>query len=153
MPAIIQDTNVNSLWTGHVAATAALVSGITHYRLYCAQHGDQPKAYRFVSQYANPGGGALALGTISYGALGLQMPNRPFFLKLTSKMGLPDGQESELAAEPVLAVVPSAVSGWTLGQLVEQSMRPVIVVGFDPISGLYYPLNVVAEATGFKLKT
>ena len=42
MPAITQDANANSKWTGHLAATDPLISGVTHYRLYAANK-DEPK--------------------------------------------------------------------------------------------------------------
>ena len=154
MPVITQTANANAIWNGTVPADVP--ADIFGYRLYCAQSVDQKPAYRFVAQYVNPHAGVVTLGPLTYGALGLQTPTRGFFLKVTKVKGTAflSGQETELAAETTLIVAPALFLGWTLGQLLEQDMRPVIVVGLDPVTGMFYPLNVVADgATGFKLKT
>jgi hypothetical protein len=155
MPTITQTANANSIWNGTIPADA-VPAGIFGYRLYASQAANQIQAYRFVAQYVNPGVGTVTLGPLTYGALGLQTPNRPFHLKVTKVKGAAfnGGQESELQAEPTLDVAISPFLGWTLGQLLEQDMRPVILVGLDPITGLFHPLNVITDGgTGFKLKT
>lgn len=154
MATITQTANANSIWNGTVPFDAD--PAVTHIVLY-AGNVDQKPAYRRVLEIANSGPGPNALGGgsgISYARLFLQTPTRPFFLRATQKRGA-NGPEDDLvsAANPALAVTPSTIKGWTLGQLLEQDVRPVIVVGYDPISGLYYPLNVVTDGgNGFKLK-
>jgi hypothetical protein len=155
MPLITQTANANAIWNGTVPQDAAPV-GVFGYRLYASQAKNQVRAYRFVAQYVNTFVGPLVLGPLTYGGLGLQTPNRPFHLKVTKVFGsaFNGGKETELEAEPTLDVAISTFIGWTLGQLIEQDMRPVIVVGLDPLTGLYHPLNVITDGgTGFKLKT
>lgn len=155
MPTITQTANANSIWNGTIPADVA--ADIFGYRLYASQAlGQQIQSYRFVGQYLNPHAGTVTLGPLTYGALGLQTPNRPFSLRVTKVKGsaFNGGQESELMAEPALAVAVSAFMGWTLAQLLEQDGRPVILVGMDPATGMFYPLNVISDGgTGFKLKT
>jgi hypothetical protein len=156
MPTITQTANANAIWNGTVPADAA-PAGIFGYRLYCSQAlGQQIQSYRFVAQFLNPLVGTVPLGPLTYGALGLQTPTRPFSLKVTKVKGsaFNSGQESELMAEPTLTVAVSPFVGWTLAQLLEQDGRPVVLVGLDPITGMFYPLNVITDGgTGFKLKT
>lgn len=155
MPTITQTANANAIWNGTIPADVP--ADIFGYRLYCSQMlGQQIQSYRFVGQFLNPHAGTVTLGPLTYGALGLQTPNRPFSLRVTKVRGAAfnGGQESELMAEPPLTVAVSDFKGWTLGQLLEQDARPVIVVGLDPLTGMYYPLNVITDGgTGFKLKT
>lgn len=148
MPAITQTANDNSIWNGTVVATP----GIGNFRVYAAQGSDHPTSYRYVKDIANPGdGNPLVLGPITYGKLFLISPHRKFWVKVTTIL---NGRESDIANELALPVVPSPVIGWTLGQLQEMTIRPTMLVGFDPASGMFYPLNVVPDLAlgGFKLK-
>lgn len=155
MATITQTANTDSVWNGTVLFNAD--PAVTHIVLYAANV-DQKPAYRRVLEIANAGPGPNALGGasgISYARLFLQTPTRTFYLRATQKRGA-NGPEDDLvsAANPVLAVTPSAIKGWTLSQLLEQGLRPTIVVGYDPVTGLYFPLNVVSDAgNGYKLKT
>jgi hypothetical protein len=154
MPTITQTANANSAWNGTVPFDAD--PAVTHIVLYAANV-DQAAAYRRVIQIVNagPGPNAFFAAPSPYARLFLQTPLRPFFLRAVRRKGA-SGQEDDLVStlNPVLTVAPSAFLGWTLGQLMEQDMRPVIIVGLDPLTGMYHPLNVIADgATGFKLKT
>ena len=77
MPIITQTANANSVWGGTIPADA-LTTGITKYRLYCAQSVDQLHNYRLVKEYANPGAGNVTLGPLRYGDLHLITPTRKF---------------------------------------------------------------------------
>lgn len=152
MATITQTLNADARWSGTIPADA-LATGITAYRLYCAQNADQPSAYRLVEAKTNPGTGTITFGPYTYAGLYLNTPTRKFFLRVTAMRG---SQEDDLvgAANPVLSVTPSDIKGWTLEQLLEQDIRPAILVGYDPINKLFYPLNVVSDGgTGYKLKT
>lgn len=152
MATITQTANLNAVWDGTIPADA-LSTGITSYVLYCSQNADTLAAYRRVKEYANPGVGTVTLGPLTYPRLFLNTPTRTFYLRVTAKKG---AQEVDLisAANPALTVVPTEVLGWTLGQLLEQDLRPSILVGYDPVNKLYYPVNVVASGsgTGYKLE-
>lgn len=90
-------------------------------------------------------------GPYAYGDMHLITPNRPFYVKIVAVRGNVDDLQKEPTFGPV---TPSQFLGWTLAQLLEQDVRPVIVVGLDPITGLFYPLNVITDGgSGFKLKT
>lgn len=153
MTTITQTANANSVWNGTIP-TDALATGITSYVLYCAQNADTQKAFRRVKEYANPGVGTITLGPLTYPRLFLDVPTRAFYLRVTAKRG---AQEEDLvsSANPVLAVVASEVKGWTIEQLMAQEMRPAVIVGYDPINKLFYPVNVVASGsgTGYMLET
>jgi hypothetical protein len=222
MPAIITDTNVNSIWTGHVAGSSDPT--ITKFKLYQAP-ADLIASYQLVAEIANgivadenlgagdgmrtafqtvattiipaslvlhvgtiggvqlilttdytvTSGGAITLtaggvtklgnadlhgtystpqtfGPLSYSrGLFVVAPTRPFFLKCTQ---VQNGKETELAAEASVKITPTVIQGWSLGDLMAQGMRPTLVVGYDPVSNMYYPLNVVPDVAngGFKLK-
>jgi hypothetical protein len=154
MPTITQTANANGAWNGTVPFDAD--TAVTHIVLYAANI-DQASAYRRVTQIVNagPGPNAFFAAPAPYARLFLQTPARPFFLRATRRKGA-NGPEDDLvsALNPVLPVTPSAFLGWTLGQLLEQDMRPMILVGLDPLTGLFHPLNVITDGgTGFKLKT
>lgn len=152
MPTITQTANANAVWDGKFPADA-LATGITAYRLYCAQNADQKGAYRLVGVYANPGAGDVVLGPLRYPDLFLITPTRPFYLRAVA---MRSAHEDDLlgAANPALAVTPSAIKGWSLEQLLEQDGRPMMVVGYDPTNNLFYPLNVIPSGGGgFKLET
>lgn len=154
MPIITQTANANGQWNGTVPFDADPL--VTHFVLYAANV-DQKAAYRRVAQIPNAGPGPDPFFVplpAPYARLFLQTPLRPFYLRATTRKGI-NGPESELVgpSSPALAVVPSVVPSWTLAQLMEQDMRPVVIVGVDPTTGLFHPLNVVADGTGFKLKT
>jgi len=154
MATITQTSNANSIWNGEITVTDAPATGITHYVLYASQSTDILSTYRRVRQYVNPGGAALTLGPLKYAELFLQVASRSFFLRITAKRGV-SGPEDDLlsAANPSLPVVASTIKGWTLEQLLEQDMRPTIIVGYDPLTAQFHPVNVVADgAGGFKLK-
>lgn len=149
MPAITQTSNANSRWAGTVPGSADLT--ITAFRLYQAPV-DLIASYQLVKEIPNPGAGAQPFGTLGYSKdLFVVRPTSPFFLKCTQ---VQNGKETELAAEPALRVAPSAIPGWSLGDLMAQGMRPTLVVGFDPVSGMCYPINVVPDVAngGFQLK-
>lgn len=219
MTTIVQDTNVNGRWTGHIVAIPD--PAVTLYTLYAASE-DAANAYKFVEQKANPAGtpvvgeavgtgngvqtvfnlahnhvytpsavvrvnavvktqgvdytltsagvltfvvpppnaqavtadysyGAdLTFGPYTYGALHI-VPSRKFFLKATSTV---NGKQSEKAAEASLSVTPTAQMAWTRGELLGMGVNPIIVVGYDPVTDTFYPLNVITDGgTGFKLKT
>jgi len=153
MPVITQTVNTNGQWNGTVPFDAD--PAVTHIVLYAASQ-DLQGAYRRVTQIVNAGPGPNLFFTplpAPYARLFLQTPLRPFFLRATRKKGA-NGPEDELfvAANPLLSVVPTVVPSWTLAQLMEQDMRPTVIVGVDPVTGLFHPLNVVADGTGFKLK-
>lgn len=153
MAVITQTANTNGQWNGTVPFDAD--PAVSHIVLYAAPV-DQQAAYRRVVQIVNagPGPNPFFAASAPYARLFLQTPLRPFFLRATRKKGA-SGPEDDLtsAANPVLAVTPTVVPSWTLGQLMEQEMRPIVIVGFDPTTGLYHPVNVVADgAGGFKLK-
>lgn len=155
MPTITQTVNANGQWNGTVPFDADPT--VTHIVLYAANV-DQLSAYRRVVQIVNAGPGPNPFFTplpAPYARLFLQTPLRSFFLRAARMKGVA-GQQDELisASNPVLSVVPTVVPSWTLAQLMEQEMRPVVIVGVDPVTGLFHPLNVIADgATGFKLKT
>lgn len=146
MATITPTANANAVWNGTIPA-AALSTGITAYVLYCAQGADTQKAYRRVREYANPGVGTVTLGPLTYPQLFLITPTRAFYLRVTAKRG---GMEDDLvsSANPALAVTPSLVKGWSLAQLLEQDVRPTVIVGYDPVNNLYYPVNVIPSGTG-----
>lgn len=151
MPVITQLTNADAIWSGQWPADAA-GTGITAYRLYCAQNADQRNAYRLVAVYPNPGVGNVLSGALRYADLFLNVPTRDFYLRAVAMVG---SQEQDLAgaASPALKVVPSPIKGWSLEQLLEQDARPVIVVGYNVANDTFYPLNVVPGAGGgFKLE-
>jgi hypothetical protein len=115
---------------------------------------DQKAAYRRVTEIVNagPGPNAFFASPVPYARLFLQTPLRTFYLRAVPKRG---SQEGDLvaASNPPLVVIPTAVPSWTLAQLMEQEMRPIVIVGYDPATGLFHPVNVVADgAGGFKLK-
>jgi len=152
MPVITQTSNLASVWNGTIPVVA-LATGVTHYRLYCAQNADQAQNYRLVKEYVNPGAGNLTLGPLRYPDLFLVTPTRKFYLRAVE---VRSGQQSDLvgAASPALMVAPSAVKGWSLEQLLEQEVRPVMIVGYDPTNNLFYPVNVVPSGGGgYKLET
>jgi len=149
MPTIVQDSNANAIWSGHFAADP-LSTGITSYQILAAQGDDQPSSYRYVDQVSNPGAGNVSLGPYTYARMYLINPTRQFFLKAVPMVG---SQVMSVAAAPTLVVIQSAVPGWNIQQTLEQGMRPTLLVGVDPVSGLFYPMNVVADGGGFKLST
>jgi hypothetical protein len=150
---ITQTANANSVWNGTIPADA-LATGITAYVLYCAQGSDTQKAYRRVKEFANPGAGTITLGPLTYPRLFLDIPTRAFYLRVTAKKG---AQEEDLvsSANPALPVTTSEVKGWTIEQLMAQEMRPAVIVGYDPVNKLFYPVNVVVSGsgTGYMLET
>lgn len=151
MPLITQVSNVNAIWTGTIPADAP-ATGITAYRLYCAQNAEVKGAYRLVTVVANPGVGVIALGPLRYPDLFLITPTRSFYLRAVGMVG---NQEQDLmgAASPALTVAPSAIKGWSLEQLLEQDVRPVMIVGYNAANNMFYPINVVPGAgSGFKLE-
>lgn len=153
MPPITQTSNVNGVWNGTIPGSADAT--ITHFKLYASSTVDQVNNYRLVTQVVNPGAGPITLGPLTYAQLFLQVPNRPFYLKATK---VQSGKESDLSnatESPSLLVNPTEVIGWTLAQVLEQGFRPVVIVGYDPVNKLFYPLNVVPSGTGtgYKLET
>jgi hypothetical protein len=153
VPTITPTANANSVWNGTFPADA-LSTGITSYVLYCAQGADTQKAYRRVKEYANPGAGTVTLGPLTYPRLFLDVPTRTFYLRVTAKKG---AQEEDFVSvvNPALMVVVSEVKGWTIEQIMAQEMRPAVIVGYDPVNKLFYPVNVVASGsgTGYMLET
>jgi hypothetical protein len=151
MPLITQVSNANAIWSGTIPADAA-GTGITSYRLYCAQNAEVKGAYRLVTVVANPGVGVIALGPLRYADLFLITPTRPFYLRAVAMIG---NQEQDLmgAASPALTVTPSTIKGWSLEQLLEQDVRPVMIVGYNVANNTFYPINVVPGAGGgFKIE-
>lgn len=151
MATITPTLNVDARWSGTTPADA-LASGITHYRLYCSQNVDQIASYRLVETKPNPGAGTITWGPYRYPDLFMNTPTRKFFLRVVAMRGT---QQDDLngSASPALEVTPSPIKGWSLEQLLEQDIRPVIIVGYDPANNMFYPLNVVSDGgTGYKLK-
>lgn len=151
MPVITQLTNADSIWTGQWPADA-LATGITAYRLYCSQNADTKGSYRLVAVYANPGVGNVLSGSLRYADMFLITPTRKFYLRAVAVRGSQE-EDPMGAASPALAVTPSAIKGWSLEQLLEQDVRPVILVGYNVTNNTFYPVNVVPGAGGgFKLE-
>lgn len=151
MPAITETANANSIWNGTIPADPP-ATGITAYRLYCSQNADTKGSYRLVGVYANPGTGTITLGPLRYPDMFLITPTRPFYLRAVAMRG---NQEEDLMGpnSPALAVNPSTIKGWSLEQLLEQDVRPVLVVGYNVANNMFYPINVVPGAGGgFKLE-
>lgn len=150
MPTITQTSNENAIWDGTVPFDAS--ADVTGFNLHVAQGVDRFEHYKLVKFIAKGAGpGPVALGPLTYAQLFLPIPHRTFFLKATTVFTT--GKETELEAEPSLSVAPSSIPGWSLGQLMEQDMRPVVLVGLDPSTGQYHPLTVIPDGVngGFKL--
>lgn len=152
MATITQTSNANAVWNGTVPADPD--PAVSDFVLYAAQNADIRSSYKRVKVVPNPGAGTATLGPVTYPDLFLITPTRKFFLRVTQIRG---GKEDDLIAgsNPALEVAPSEVVGWSLGQLLEQGLRPVVVVGYDPTTNLYYPLNIAPDpgGEGFILKT
>ncbi len=152
---ITQTINTDAKWAGTTPGSAN--ASIVAYRLYVAAIDGGPGQYRFVDQKDNPGASTITWGTYTLAQLGVPVI-RPFYLKVipVTNKAIADKDAANLVAQATaLKVTPSGLPGWTIGQLLEQGVRPILLVGFDPSTGNCYPLNVVADSAngGFKLKT
>lgn len=148
---ITETVNLNGTWAGTTPAAA----GPAAYRLYAAPIDSGPGQYQFVDQQDNPGSGTVTWGTYNLSRMHVR-PLQAFYLKVipVTNKAIADKDASNLLADsPALKVTPAGVPGWSLGELLEQGVRPILVVGYDPTTKQCYPLNVVADGSnGYKLK-
>lgn len=151
MATIAQTSNASGIWDG--TATFDPDPAVDEIVLFCAAEVDQHTAYRQIKKITNSGPGPNALGPLTYVQLGLNPQVRKFFLRaVPSRSGKVD-PDITAAGNPVLAVTPSTVPGYTLQQLQAMGIQPTVIVGFNPTTGLYHPVNVVpGTAPGFKLE-
>lgn len=137
MPTITQTLNLNAVWNGTIPFDAD--PAVSDFNLYAAQSVDADQHFRLVKKITNTGPGPIVLGPLNYAQLFLIQPTRKFFLRTTT---IRNGHEDDLAAAPTLLVNPSPTIGWTREQLLENNIRPYLIVGFDQVNNLYYPICV-----------
>ena len=145
MPTITETANANAIWNGTVPFDAD--PDVTGFNLYQTQQGPNAEHFRrvtFVPKGAGPG--TTTLGPLTYPRLFVTQPTRGFKLRATTVRTV--GGETDRGSEPILEVSASAVIGWSKEQLLEQEMRPIMPVGFDPVNNLFYPICVEETSPG-----
>lgn len=146
MATITQTLNTKGSWNGTIPFVAGGV--ITEFALHAAAEVDQHAGYKLIKKIANGGPGPNPLGPVTYVALGLNPGVRRFFLRAVPvRSGVID-PDITAAGNPPLLVAVNVVPGYSLAQLQGAGMHPVVIVGLDPTTGLYHPLNVVAGTNG-----
>jgi hypothetical protein len=143
---IAQTVNTLGSWNG--TTTFDATPGVTEIALFAAAEVDQHSGYKLIKKITNSGPGPNSFGATTYVALGLNPGVRKFFLRAVPvRSGVVD-LDITAAGNPAFAVTANAIPGYSLAQLQGMGMQPIVIVGLDPTTGLYHPLNVVAGSGG-----
>ena len=146
MSTIAQTANTKGSWNG--TTTFDATPGVTEIALFAAAEVDQHAGYKLIKKITNSGPGPNSFGATTYVALGLNPGVRRFFLRAVPVRGTQISPDITAAGNPPLLVTVNVVPGYSLAQLQGMGMQPIVIVGLDPTTGLYHPLNVVAGTNG-----
>ncbi len=146
MSTIVQTANTLGSWNG--TATFDADPTVTEIALFCAPEVDQHSAYKLIKKITNSGPGPNALGPVTYVALGINPTARRFFLRAVPVRSGKVDPDITKSTNPAFAVTVNAIPGYSLAQLQGMGIQPMVIVGLDPTTGLYHPVNVVPGSGG-----